>query len=149
MQDLRFLPVVLALGLLSGCEKSDVDAAGDSVKGAAQEAGASLDSLMKDLDLSKIATLDAAKLQQIGKDAMASIAAQLESIKDLPSAQKVSSAITPVLGKLESVKTALGNKLPNVEEVKTAIASLTTKFKDSEVMKAIEPMLTQLQSLVG
>lgn len=157
MQSLRFLPIVLALGLITGCNKSDVDAApgeptksaSDAVKDAASQASAAIDGLMKDLDLTNLPKLDTAKLQELGKSAMATIAAQLNSIKDLPSAKSVSNTVTPLLAKLEGLKTALGNNLPDVESVKNAISSLTAKFPSGEIMQAIEPMLTKLKSLVG
>lgn len=161
----RFLPLVLALGLLSSCNKSDVDAAsgdatktagdamksaGDAAKNVVQQAGAAFDGMMKDLDVKNLATLDATKLQELGKNAMDAVAKQLESIKDLPSAQKVSSAMTPMLEKLENLKQSLGGTLPNVESVKSAISSLATKFPTGgEIMEAIKPMLTKLQNLVG
>jgi hypothetical protein len=156
MQIQKLLPLVLALGVLGGCDQSEVGAAagdsmksaGDALKGAAQQAGASLDGLMKDLE-KNLATLDTTKLQEHGKTAMAWIAAQLEAVKDLPSAQKVAGAVTPLLEKLEGVKTALGDKLPDVAEVKSAISSLKAKFQDSEVMQALEPMLAKLESLIG
>jgi hypothetical protein len=163
MQSLRLLPLVLVLGLVSSCNKSDVDAAsgdakqatgdamktaGDAAKGAAQQAGAAMESLMKDLsaDFSK---LDTTKLQQLGKDAMAAVATQLGNIKDLASAQSVSSTVTPLIEKLEGLKKALGGTLPDTATVKSAISSLTTKFQNSEIMDAIKPMLTKLQNLVG
>jgi hypothetical protein len=163
MQSLRFLPLVLVLGLVSSCNKSDVDAApgdatksandamksaGDAAKGAAQQAGAAMETLMKDLsaDFSK---LDTTKLQQLGKDAMAAVATQLGNIKDLASAQSVSSNVTPLIEKLEGLKKALGGMLPDTATVKSAISSLTTKFQNSEIMDAIKPMLTKLQNLVG
>lgn len=157
MQSLRFLPVVLALGLVTGCNKSDPNAApgdpmksaGDAVKGVTAQASAALDGLMKDLDLANIAKLDTAKLQELGKSAMAAVSNQLASIKDLPSAKSVSSAVTPMLEKLDGLKKALGGKLPDAESVKSAISALTAKFPTGEIMEAIKPMLTKLTSLVG
>ncbi len=157
MQSLRFLPIVLALGLVTGCNRSDVDAApnnpmkstGDAVKGTAAQSSAAIDRLMQDLNLTNLPKLDTAKLQELGKGAMSAVAAQLNSIKDLPSARSVSSTVTPLLEKLEGLKTALGNNLPNVESVKSAISSLTAKFPSGEIMQAIEPMLTKLKSVVG
>jgi len=157
MQSLRFLPIVLALGLVTGCNKTEVDAApndpmnsaGAAVKGTAAQASAAIDRLMQDLDLANLPKLDTAKLQELGKSAMSAVAAQLNTIKDLPSAKSVSGTVTPLLAKLEGLKTALGNNLPNVESVKSAISSLSAKFPSGEIMQAIEPMLTKLKSLVG
>jgi len=157
MQSLRLLPFALALTLVTGCDKSDANAAGDAMKsagdaakGAVQQASTALDGMMKDLDLSNLAKLDAAKLQELGKSAMATVATQLGNIKDLASAKSVSGALTPMLEKLDGLKTALGGKLPDLESVKSAISSLTTKFPTGgEVMEAIKPMLAKLTSLVG
>jgi hypothetical protein len=80
---------------------------------------------------------------------MAAVATQLGNIKDLASAQSVSSTVTPLIEKLEGLKKALGGTLPDTATVKSAISSLTTKFQNSEIMDAIKPMLTKLQNLVG
>jgi hypothetical protein len=164
MKSLLFLPVVLALGLAAGCGESDVDASsgdptkpagdptkslGDTAKGAMDKASETLAGLSKDLDLSNLSNLDTAKLQQLGKDAMSTISTQLGNIKDLASAKSVSSALTPIIEKLGPLKSALGDTLPNMESVKSAISSLKAKFPTGEIMEAIQPMLTKLQGLIA
>lgn len=157
MKSFLIVPIALVLGLAAGCNESEPNAApkdpmktaGDAVKGATEQASAAVDGLLKDLDLENISSLDPQKLRSLGENAMNSVATQLGNIKDLASAQNVSSTLSPLLEKLEAVKTALGGKLPNVESVKNAISSLTAKFQGGEIMNAIKPMLTKLESLIS
>ncbi|MEZ6017351.1 MAG: hypothetical protein R3F49_19715 [Planctomycetota bacterium] len=157
MKTSRILPVVLALGLVAGCNKSDANAAagdvtksvGDAAKGLAEKAQSAFGGL-KDLDLSKISSLDPAKLQEMGKTAMSTLATQLGSIKDVASAEGFKGMVEPMLEKLTGLKTALGGKLPDMETLKSALGSLTTKFPSgSEVMNVLKPVIEKLTSLVG
>lgn len=153
MKSLRSIPVALALGLALGCSKSEANdamkKAGDAAKGAVESATNAFDGL-KNIDLSDVTKLDPAKLQGLGKDAMSAIAKQLGSISDLASAKNVAGVIEPMLEKLGSLKTALGGKLPSMEEVSSAISSLTTKFTGkADIMGAIQPVLDKLKALIG
>lgn len=157
MKSLRFLPVVLALGLVAGCSKSDASGAaadlskkaGDVAKGAVESATAAFDGL-KNLDLSDITKLDPAKLQDVGKNAMSAIASQLGSISDLASAKNVAGMLEPMMEKLGGLKSALGGKLPSMESVTSAITSLTSKFAGkADIMGVLQPILDKLKGLVG
>jgi len=161
MNSLRLLPVLLALGLVAGCNKTDASdtmktpgetakGAVDSVKVGADKAAAgamgAMDSL-KNMDFSK---MEPAKLAEAGKNVMSDIASRLGNIKDLASAKTVKETLEPMMDKLGSLKTSLNGKLPNMEAVTTAITKLKAEFPSgSEVMNLIKPMLDKLSNLVG
>lgn len=158
MKTLRILPLALALGLATGCSKSETNAAGaggaagtlgDAAKGLADKAKSAFGDLSS-IDPSSFATLEAGKLQEIGKTAMAAIASQLGSIKDVAGATSFKTTVEPMLAKLTSLKSALNGKLPDMDTVKTAIAAATTKLTgNADVMKVLQPVLDKLKGLVG
>jgi hypothetical protein len=148
----RFLPLALAAGLVAGCGDSNTNAAGGAGNAAQdllkQAQGALGD--LSNLKLEDITKMDTSKLQDLGKSTMDAVVSKLGDVKDLASAESVKGLVEPLLEKLGAVKTALGGKLPNMEELKSTIASLTSKFTDgSDVMNVLKPLLDKLSKLVG
>ena len=159
MTKLTILPVVLALGLIAGCEKAEsgaegiVDAAGEGAEGIAGAAGdlmnkatESLNS-MADIDL---AGLSPDKLKEKGGEMISGLASQLGNISDLASAESISKAAGPVIEKLGSLKGMLGDNLPDMSSLSEAVSGLTSKFADkADVMKVLQPMIDKITGMIG
>ena len=159
MTKLTFLPAVLALGLLAGCEKAEsnaqdiADAAGDEAGDLANAAealmgkGAEALGSLADIDL---AGMSPEKLKETGGEMISGLASQLGSISDLASAEKISEAAGPLIEKLGSLKGMLGDNLPDMSQLSEAVSGLASKFADKEdVMNVLQPMIDKIKGMIG
>jgi len=127
----------LFLGLAASCGDSTVDAA-DLVDKAKDAAG--------DLDLEGLSP-DALKGK--AEDMIGSVTSGLGDIKDLASAEQIKEKLMPMLDKFGDLKGLLGDKLPDVSSLSTAVDTLKSKFAgNAEIMDALKPLLEKLTTFL-
>lgn len=102
---------------------------------------------LEKLDLGK---LGADEMKQKATELASMLGTKLQEIKDEASAIDVRKAVEPALTQLASLKTALGDKLPSMSQLATIVDGLKAKFQGNEaVMKVLQPILDQVQKLIG
>ena len=137
---------VLALSglvLLSSCSKEEVEAKMN------QAASAASDSLgdLKDMDFS---SLSPEVLKEKAQSVAETLKAKLSEVKDEASAVDISKTAEPLVSALDKMKTALGDKMPDLESLSGIVDSLKAKFSDNEgIMNALRPLIEKLQSLLN
>lgn len=144
--NIRIQALALAFLLpLTACGDKTVSA--ESIADAAKSGIDSLGEGLKGIDLS--AMKPEAMMEKAGS-MMSSLAGSLGSVKDLASAEALKEKAGPVIDMLGKMKSALGDKMPTMDSVKTAVDALKSKFSgDSAIMDALKPMIEKITGLMG
>ena len=150
---MKSLSSLLLLPLLvfgTACSGDEVEGKVKDLADSAAEAGSGLMDSLKELDVSKLGDLAPEKLTEMASGAVSSIGEQLGSIKDLADVESMKESLMPMLDKLGSLKDALGDKMPSMESLTSAVTGLKEKFAgDASILEALQPVLDKLQGLVG
>ena len=150
---MKSLSSLLLLPLLvfgTACSGDEVEGKVKDLADSAAEAGSGLMDSLKELDVSKLGDLAPEKLTEMASGAVSSIGEQLGSIKDLADVESMKESLMPMLDKLGSLKDALGDKMPSMESLTSAVTGLKEKFAgDASILEALQPLLDKLQGLVG
>ena len=146
MKRLITLLLVPILTLTSACS-------GDEIQGKMKDmadAGGSMMESLGDIDVSNLASMSTDKVKEMFSGATSSIAEQLTAVKDLADAESLKEKVGPMLDKLISMKDVLGDKMPSMDSLSSAVSGLKEKFAgDSGIMGVLQPLLDKLQSLMS
>ena len=138
MKAIRCVPFVLGLvSFLASC--------GDDVK-ARDVVDSGKEALSQLGDLSK---LSVDEMKKKTTELVGMLEAKFEQIKDEASAIDVRKAAEPMIQGLSSLKTTLGDKMPSLADLESALDRLETKFQGNEsVMKVLRPLLDKARALL-
>ena len=137
---LQALLALSSLALVPACSGEEVEAKMSQAKTAAQGA---LDDLAN-VDFSALST-EALKAQYA--EVTSAIATQLESVKDVATAENVKAKLEPAVEALGQMKTMLGENMPSMESIQTAVADFKTKFANNPaVLDVLKSLIEKIQS---
>ena len=141
MKAIKATPFLLALvPFIASC---DGDVKASDILDSGKEALSNLE----DLDLSKLSVDD--MKEKVG-ELTSSLGSKLEGIKDEAGAIDVAKSLGPVVDQLNNLKGVLGDNMPTMDQLGGIVDSLKSKFSGDEgIMKALQPLLEKLQSLLG
>ncbi len=132
------LPVFFAsCGEEAGESKGLVAQAAEKAKGL-DLGSLDLENLTSEDMTSKVSELASTLVQKLG------------GVKDAAGAETAAVELGPLADQLGTLKDALGDNMPDMSSLGTAIESLTAKFGiDSDVIKTLQPVLEKLKGLMG
>ena len=136
-KQLVLLPLVLA-PLVTGCGEDTANAA-DLVASAAEE--------VKGLDFSSMSTGDmTSKVSEL----TSGLAERLGAIQDEATAKSAAVDLEPFAEQLGALKKALGDKMPDLGSLQTAVEAFSAKFASNpEILGMLEPVLEKLTALTS
>jgi hypothetical protein len=139
-------PLALAfLASLAACSRAEVEAKMDK---AAENASATLDSLEQELEELDLSGLSPEALGQKAKDAAAALSRKLDEINSPETAEKVKRAVEPVVDFLGRAKTAIGERMPSMDELQAEVEALKERIaNDERVKQVLDPLLEKLDRL--
>ncbi|MEM7311422.1 MAG: hypothetical protein AAF682_32455 [Planctomycetota bacterium] len=135
---IRVLLASLCILPLTACGEGGVEASELMEKG--QEA-------LGELDLS---ALSPEAMTEKAGELLGGVTSKFDEIKDVASAENVKSELEPMLGQIAKLKDVLGDKMPNLDSLKTAADDLMSKFGgDTEIMKVLQPVIDKIKTMLG
>jgi hypothetical protein len=139
-------PLALAaLAALAACSKAEVEAKMDK---AAENASATFDSLKREFEEIDLSGLSPEALKAKANAAAEALSEKLDEIDSPETAEKVKRAVEPVVDFLNRVKTAIGERMPSMDELQAEVEELRTRIQNDErVRKVLDPLLEKLDRL--
>ena len=148
----RILALTAACALFGACsgdEEADAKGLLGDAAGKLDDLAANAKGTLDDL-ASKADSLSADELKSSVGDVVGNLTEKLGEVKDKASATEIADGLKGALDSLGSLKSTLGDKMPDLSALGDAATSLKEKFAGKQdVLDALKPLLEQIQNLVG
>lgn len=119
----------------------------ESAVSAAQDLANSAKDAVKSMDFS---SLSPEAMKGKAGELMSGVTEQFSNVKDLASAEKLKEMAGPMLDGLGNLKKLMGDKMPSMESLGSAVEAMKSKFSgDSSIMKVLQPIIDQVKGMLG